>query len=190
MPVRSTLTVSRTRSLPRITPSPVDAPSGKPIFSGLFRFCLTNLMLQGSPGDRRSDGKRRRTDYAISEQQRLRNIDTRRYGYGKRPILRGSFSILSYQRCATGCYSAPASTRDRDIGELDSPGPNRGKRGAMWREPLTGNMGEDLSLTNLSTQRQRIAELARLGTRGNLRAFLCQRVTDSVINATMSEALP
>src|SRR6516164_4609986 len=31
-----------------------------------------------------------------------------------------------------------------DIGEPDLPGPDRGKRGAMWREPLTGNMGEDL----------------------------------------------
>src|SRR5262249_61910279 len=30
-----------------------------------------------------------------------------------------------------------------DIGEPDSPGPDRGKRGAMWREPLTGNMGEN-----------------------------------------------
>ena len=32
----------------------------------------------------------------------------------------------------------------------------------MRREPLTGNMGEALSLTNLSTKRQRIAELARM----------------------------
>src|SRR6059036_1473837 len=31
-----------------------------------------------------------------------------------------------------------------DIGEPDSPGPDRGKRGAMWREPLAGNTGEDL----------------------------------------------
>ena len=31
----------------------------------------------------------------------------------------------------------------------------------MWREPLTGNTGEDLGLANLSTKRQRIAELAR-----------------------------
>jgi hypothetical protein len=46
-----------------------------------------------------------------------------------------------------------------------------------------------LSLTNLPTQRQRIAELARMGTQGNLRDFLCQRVTDDVINTTMSEAL-
>src|ERR1700675_3597185 len=48
-----------------------------------------------------------------------------------------------------------------DIGEPDSPGPDRGKRGVMRREPLTRNTGEDLSLTNLSTKRQRIAELAR-----------------------------
>src|ERR1700692_190973 len=48
-----------------------------------------------------------------------------------------------------------------DIGEPDSPGPDRGKRCVMRREPLTRNTGEDLSLTNLSTKRQRIAELAR-----------------------------
>jgi hypothetical protein len=35
----------------------------------------------------------------------------------------------------------------------------------MRREPLPGNMGENLSLTNLSTKRQRIAELARTETR-------------------------
>src|SRR6516162_8140698 len=29
-----------------------------------------------------------------------------------------------------------------DIGEPDSPGPDRGKRGAVRREPLTGNTGE------------------------------------------------
>src|SRR6516165_1354350 len=38
----------------------------------------------------------------------------------------------------------------------------------MWREPLTGNTGENLSLTNLSTKRQRIAEPARTETRGDL----------------------
>src|SRR4030081_3474801 len=30
-----------------------------------------------------------------------------------------------------------------DIGEPDSPGPDRGKRGVMRREPLTRNTGED-----------------------------------------------
>src|SRR6476619_1495264 len=30
-----------------------------------------------------------------------------------------------------------------DVGEPDSPGPDRGKRGAMRREPLTRNTGED-----------------------------------------------
>ena len=30
----------------------------------------------------------------------------------------------------------------------------------MWREPLTGNMGENFEFTNLSTKRQRIAVLA------------------------------
>ena len=48
-----------------------------------------------------------------------------------------------------------------DVGEPDLPGPDRGKRGAMRREPLTRNTGEDFRLTNLSTKRQRIAELAR-----------------------------
>jgi hypothetical protein len=43
----------------------------------------------------------------------------------------------------------------------------------MWREPLTGNMGEDLSLTNL------VAEPALAKARGHL---LCRRVTDSVTN--------
>src|SRR5215210_3029027 len=48
-----------------------------------------------------------------------------------------------------------------DIGEPNSPGPDRGKRGVMRREPLTSNMGEDPESHNLSTKRQRIAELAR-----------------------------
>src|SRR5207342_1629100 len=30
-----------------------------------------------------------------------------------------------------------------DVGEPDSPGPDRGKRGVMRREPLTRNTGED-----------------------------------------------
>src|SRR6516225_6997533 len=30
-----------------------------------------------------------------------------------------------------------------DIGEPDLPGPDRGKRGAVRREPLTGNTGEN-----------------------------------------------
>src|SRR5215470_8186012 len=30
-----------------------------------------------------------------------------------------------------------------DVGELDSPGPDRGKRGVMRREPLTRNTGEN-----------------------------------------------
>ena len=60
----------------------------------------------------------------------------------------------------------------------------------MWREPLTGNMGENFEFTNLSTKRQRIAVLARMETRGHLRDFLCWRVTDSVIDTTASEALP
>ena len=55
---------------------------------------------------------------------------------------------------------------------------------------LSQSRERTLSLTNLSTKRQRIAELARTETRGHLRYFLCQRVTDSVINTTASEALP
>src|ERR1700693_4705882 len=69
-----------------------------------------------------------------------------------------------------------------DIGELDSPGPDRGKRGAMWREPLTGNTGENTGSQNLSTKRQRIAKPARTkrGVAFPLRDFLDRRVRDGV----------
>jgi hypothetical protein len=62
----------------------------------------------------------------------------------------------------------------------------------MRREPLPGNMGENLSLTNLSTKRQRIAELARTETRwaSHLGDFLDRRVTDGVSYTTASETLP
>jgi len=48
-----------------------------------------------------------------------------------------------------------------DIGEPDSPGPDRGKRGVMRREPLAGNTGEDLESHKPAHEQQRIAELAR-----------------------------
>src|SRR6202163_280209 len=69
-----------------------------------------------------------------------------------------------------------------DIGELDSPGPDRGKRGAMWREPLTGNTGENTGSHNLYTKRQRIAKPARTkrGVAFHLRDFLDRRVRDGV----------
>ena len=55
----------------------------------------------------------------------------------------------------------------------------------MWREPLTGNQERTLSLTNLSTKRQRIAELART-KRGMAfhipRDFLDRRVRDGGID--------
>jgi hypothetical protein len=49
-----------------------------------------------------------------------------------------------------------------------------------------------LSLTNLSTKRQRVAELARMETRADVlpRVFLCRQVTGGVICTSASEALP
>src|ERR1700687_4931159 len=52
----------------------------------------------------------------------------------------------------------------------------------MWREPLTGNTGENTGSHNLSTKRQRIAKLARTkrGVAFHLRDFLDRRVRDGV----------
>src|ERR1700674_3449634 len=52
----------------------------------------------------------------------------------------------------------------------------------MWREPLTGNTGENSESHNLSTKRQRIAKLARTkrGVAFHLRDFLDRRVRDGV----------
>src|ERR1700687_3990153 len=52
----------------------------------------------------------------------------------------------------------------------------------MWREPLTGNTGENTGSHNLSTKRQRIAKLARTkrGVAFHLRSFLDRRVRDGV----------
>src|SRR5215467_15578244 len=46
-------------------------------------------------------------------------------------------------------------------GNRGSPGPERGKGGVAWREPLAGHTGRDMNPANLSTKRQWIAELAR-----------------------------
>src|SRR5277367_606929 len=52
----------------------------------------------------------------------------------------------------------------------------------MWREPLTGNTGENTGSHNLSTKRQRIAKPARTkrGVAFHLRDFLDRRVRDGV----------
>ena len=52
----------------------------------------------------------------------------------------------------------------------------------MWREPLTGNTGENSESHNLSTKRQRIAKPARTkrGVAFHLRDFLDRRVRDGV----------
>ena len=48
---------------------------------------------------------------------------------------------ISDRRCVGGSRSA--FIVPDDVGELDSPGPDRGMGGAARREPLTGNTGED-----------------------------------------------
>jgi hypothetical protein len=90
-----------------------------------------------------------------------------------------------------GCVPRSTSILPVTSGNRTHRDPIEGKRGAMRREPLTGNMGENFgSRKHLSTKRQRLAELARTETREDLRDFFCQRVTDSVIDTTASEALP
>src|SRR5215467_1416109 len=46
-------------------------------------------------------------------------------------------------------------------GNRGSPGPERGKGGVAWREPLAGHTGRDMDPANLLTKRQWIVELAR-----------------------------
>src|ERR1700686_2441553 len=72
---------------------------------------------------------------------------------------------------------------------MDSPGPDRGKRGAMGREPLTGKRGGNPGCHNLSTKRQRIAKPARTkrGVAFHLRDFLDRRVRDGVISDNVLE---
>ena len=56
------------------------------------------------------------------------------------------------------------------------PEPAGGKGGVARREPLAGNTGGGMNPTNLSTQRQRIVELAR--TKPGTALFLLHHVID------------
>src|SRR5262249_7496442 len=73
-----------------------------------------------------------------------------------------------------GSRSAFISTAEG--GEPGSPGPDGGEGGVARREPLAGNMGGGMDPTNLSTKRQRIAELAR--TKPGTALFLLHHVID------------
>src|SRR5262245_5078408 len=71
---------------------------------------------------------------------------------------RGRLDMVSPDSQAIGCLLSGRNSTYRpvqnsgtgshlnmtaDIGEPDSPGPDRGKRGVMRREPLTRNTGEN-----------------------------------------------
>src|SRR6516225_11103878 len=77
-----------------------------------------------------------------------------------------------------------------DIGELDSPGPDRGKRGAMRREPLTGNTGEDLEPHKPVHETPTVSCTGKTGHEGSPFEFVADESRMSVIYTTASEALP
>ena len=60
----------------------------------------------------------------------------------------------------------------------------------MWREPLTGNMGENSKSHKSVHETTTDSCTGKNGNEGTPSRFSCWQVTDSVIDTTASEALP
>src|SRR5262249_14519940 len=82
-----------------------------------------------------SSGSRWNNDPGLEGPSDLPGAQTARHE-ARRSAWTSEAKQISDRGCVAGSRSTP-------IGP-DSPGPDRGKRGAMWREPLAGNTGEDL----------------------------------------------
>src|SRR6516162_8553326 len=84
----------------------------------------------------------------------------------------------------TGVAGSRSTSITFDIGELDSPGPDRGKRGAMRREPLTGNTGEDLEPHKPVHETPTVSCTGKTGHEGSPFEFVADESRMSVIYTT------
>ena len=135
-----------------------------------------------------SSGSRSNNDPGLEGPSDLPGAQTARHE-ARRSAWTSEAKQISDRGCVAGSRSTPigpvTSGNRTHLDPIEERGVPCGEN--RWRETRE----RTLSLTNLSTKRQRVAELARMETRADvLLVFRRRQVTDSVICTSASKALP